>query len=87
MKELQKAIEKYIAANGLEMNKMIRQSSSGGLFGSYTPATYDERTVYSYKDALELAKEGFTLDGSQDIGVFLLNAIMNYEKESDKKYA
>lgn len=74
MKELRKIIDRQIAQEGLQMRKQIRASSSG--FFHYHPAVFDIRTVRSYKDGAKLNDEGYRLVDGADIGILLLNAIM-----------
>lgn len=72
-KPLRRAIERQLERAGLRMSKQI---SSGGLFGN---STYDTRTVYSIEDLNRLNSEGFKVES--DVGVFLLNAFLNYEED------
>lgn len=67
MKEVTKAIN-IAFSNGIKMTKKI---SSGGIF---TTDTYDNRTIYSLKEAFKLAKEGFTI--KNDAGELALDILL-----------
>jgi len=67
-----KAIEKRLKEQGMKFSKLLH---SGGLFNN---ATYDVRTVYSFKDINELARQGFVID--EGVGIFLLNAFFGYKE-------
>lgn len=75
MKSKQKTIHQLFdesLAQGWKMTKKISSGSSG--FFSYTPSTYDNRTVYNRSDLDKLSKEGFLID--QDIGVIAINILL-----------
>jgi hypothetical protein len=76
MKTLRQALEKEICREGIHMFKVVREGTRG--FLSYTPTTYDERTVYSLEDLGTLSEEGFYIDKSKtNLSLLLLNAILN----------
>lgn len=75
MKELQNKINKHIDQEGLIFEKLISPAVSG--FFTHQNAVYDNRIAHSYKEALELSSQGYTLKGDINYGVFLINAIMS----------
>ena len=69
---IREMISTHLGIVGLKMSKRI---SSGSFF--FRP-TVDTRIVYSYEQLYKLLKEGFGV--SEDIGMFIFNAINRYEK-------
>lgn len=76
-KAIKVMVNDYFKRNGLQMKKQI---SSGGFFSS---PTEDIRRVYSLNQLDELIKLGFGI--SEDVGMFVFNAINLYEY-NNKQY-